>query len=75
VPSGKSPGGVNSAQTSRSLYQSSGPPISSQQSQKAAALLIDLRLSIFAEWGLIEANTRRGVFRVKILTVVRALAR
>jgi hypothetical protein len=25
-----------------------------------------LRLSIFAEWGLKGANTRRGVFRVKI---------
>src|SRR3954454_7478087 len=23
-----------------------------------------LRLSIFAEWGLVKANTRRGVFRV-----------
>ena len=31
--------------------------------------------SIFAEWGLIVANTRRGVFRVQILTVVRAFAR
>jgi hypothetical protein len=26
-----------------------------------------LRLSMFAEWGLIKANTRRGVFRVKII--------
>jgi hypothetical protein len=23
-------------------------------------------MSIFAEWGLVKANTRRGVFRVKI---------
>ena len=30
---------------------------------------------MFAEWGLSsKANTRRGVFRVKILTVVRGFA-
>src|SRR6476620_10871181 len=36
-----------------------------QASQNAAALLIDPGTSIFAEWGLVKANTRRGVFRVK----------
>jgi hypothetical protein len=25
-----------------------------------------LPMSIFAEWGLVKANTRRGVFRVQI---------
>jgi hypothetical protein len=33
-----------------------------------------LAQSTFAEWGLIKANARRGVFRVKILTVLRGLA-
>ena len=32
----------------------------------------NLALSIFAEWGLIKANTRRGVFRVKSLAVACA---
>src|SRR5882757_1004142 len=27
-----------------------------------------LARSIFAEWGLVKANTRRGVFRVEIMT-------
>ena len=30
--------------------------------------------STFAEWGLIEANARRGVFRVQIMAAVRVSA-
>jgi hypothetical protein len=33
-----------------------------------------LARSMFVEWGLIKANTRRGAFRVKKLTVAGALA-
>ena len=33
-----------------------------------------LAQSTFAKWGLIKASARRGVFRVKILTVLRGLA-
>jgi hypothetical protein len=42
-----------------------------RRSQIAAAILFDLGTVDFAEWGLIQANARRGVFRVKILTAVR----
>src|SRR5450755_2574364 len=32
----------------------------------------NLAWSIFAEWGLVQANTRRGVFRVRDLTIACA---
>jgi len=43
-------------------------------SQIAAAILFDLGTVDDAEWGLIEANARRGVFRVKFRRLLRVLA-
>jgi len=42
-----------------------------RRSQIAAAILFDLGTVDVAEWGLIEANARRGVFRVKFWRLLR----